>query len=301
MKITRASRQALLSVVFLRACHAGYNGPPFSSREFKGFLEYLGIVHKKGVPYWPQSNGEVERCNATLLKIIRIARVERRDWKKELSDFLFHYRVTPRTVTGLSPAELLLGRKLRDKLPKLKIPEGQATEADWQKLLKERDGCAKMKQKIYADNKRGARPSDIAVGDRVLLKQSSENKLSTNFEPHPYKVVRRDGNAVVVEDANGNNRMRGIAHMKKYIEQEVNQQNPNPVESPASDVKGPIADVSSQDISFQPKVSESPVADGDVSTEDVSVSNDSLQPTVSGSRLVRNRRQPVWMKDYIHS
>ena len=30
------------------------NGPPFSSREFKGFLEYLGIVHKKGVPYWPQ-------------------------------------------------------------------------------------------------------------------------------------------------------------------------------------------------------------------------------------------------------
>ena len=155
------------------------------------------------------------------------------------------------TVTGLSPAELLLGRKLRDKLLKLKIPEGQATEADWQKLLKERDGCAKMKQKIYADNKRGARPSDIVVRDHVLLKQSRENKLSTNFEPHPYKVVRRDGNAVVVEDANGNNRMHGIAHMKKYIEQEVNQQNPNPVESPASDVKGPIADVSSQDISFQ--------------------------------------------------
>lgn len=144
------------------------------------------------MPYWPQSNGEVERCNTTLLKIVRIARVERRDWKKELSDFLFHYRVTPHTVTGLSPAELLLGRKLPDKLPKLKIPDEQATEADWQKLLKERDGCAKMKQKIYADNKRGARPSDIAVGDRVLLKQSRENKLSTNFEPHPYKVVRRD-------------------------------------------------------------------------------------------------------------
>ena len=201
--------------------------------------------------------------------------------------------MTPHTVTSLSPAELLLGRKLRDKLPKLKIPDEQATEADWQKLLKERDGCAKMKQKIYADNKRGARPSDIAVGDRVLLKQSRENKLSTNFEPHPYKVVRRDGNAVVVVDANGNNRMRGIAHMKKYIEQEGNQQNPNPVESPASDVKGPIADVSSQDISSQSKVSESPVADADVSTEDVSVPNDSLQPTVSGSRPVRNRRPPV--------
>ena len=49
------------------------------------------------------------------------------------------------------------------------------------------------------------------------------------------------------------------------------------------------------------KVSKSPVADGDVSTEDVSVSNDSLEPTVSGSQPIRNRRPPVWMKDYIHS
>ena len=77
--------------------------------------------------------------------------------------------------------------------------------------------------------------------------------LLTNFEPHPYKVVRRDENAVVVEDTNGNNRMRGIAHMKKYIEQEGNQQNPNPVESPDSDVKIPTADASSQDISSQSK------------------------------------------------
>ena len=89
--------------------------------------------------------------------------------------------------------------------------------------------------------------------------------------------------------------------MKKYIEQEGNQQNLNSVESPASDVKVPTVDASSQDISSQSKVLESPVADGDVSTEDVSVSNNSLQPTVSGSRPVRNRRPPVWMKDYIHS
>ena len=215
----------------------------------------MGTDHKKGVAYWPQSNGKVERCNATLLKVVKIARVERRDWKKELSDFLFHYRVIPHTVTGLS-SELLMGRKLRDKLPKLKIPEEQATEADWQKLVKEKDGRTKMKQKkIYADKKRGARPSDIVVGDRVLLKQSRENKLSTNFEPHPYTVVRRDGNAVVVEDTNGNSRMRGIAHMKKYIEQEKYQQSPNLVECPVSDVKVPTADVSSQDMSFQSKVS----------------------------------------------
>ena len=52
------------------------NGPPFASREFEQYLEYIGVDHKKGIPYWPQSNGELEKYNATLLKIIRIAYLE---------------------------------------------------------------------------------------------------------------------------------------------------------------------------------------------------------------------------------
>ena len=46
------------------------NGPLFSATEFEGFLNYLGIAHLKGIPYWPQSNGEGERCNETALKVI---------------------------------------------------------------------------------------------------------------------------------------------------------------------------------------------------------------------------------------
>lgn len=49
------------------------NGPPFSSVQFEGFLDHLGIVHKKGTVYWPQSNSKFERCNETILKIVRIA------------------------------------------------------------------------------------------------------------------------------------------------------------------------------------------------------------------------------------
>ena len=48
------------------------NGPPFTSKEFKGFLDYLGIEHKKGIPYWPQSNGEVERSNEAMVKKMEI-------------------------------------------------------------------------------------------------------------------------------------------------------------------------------------------------------------------------------------
>jgi len=86
------------------------NGPPFSCAEYEGFLDYLGIAHLKVTPYWPQSNGEVELCN----EIIRTAPLEGKDWKKALQTFLFQYRTTPYTVSGLSPAELLMCRRLND-------------------------------------------------------------------------------------------------------------------------------------------------------------------------------------------
>ena len=194
------------------------NGPPFSSSEFEGFLDYLGIAHLKGIPYWPQSNGEVERCNKTLLKIIRIATLEGKDWKKELQTFLFQYRTTPHTVTGLSPAELLMGRCLKDQLPKVTIPSERITEAHWQQLLRERDARGKLRQKEYADSKRSAQYSDIVEGDRILLNKSRDNKLSPNFEPVPYKVVEKKGNAVLIEDQDGNTKLRNASQMKKFLQ-----------------------------------------------------------------------------------
>ena len=160
----------------------------------------------------------MERCNRTILKVIRIANLEGTDWKRALENFLFQYRTTPHATTGMSPAELLMERKLRDKLPRLKIPNDRATEAEWQQLLRERDALAKLRQKEYADLRRSAEHSNIVEGDEVLLRQTRENKLPPNFEPEPYKVIEKDGNAVVVADAEGNTKMRNAAHMKKLVQ-----------------------------------------------------------------------------------
>ena len=54
-----------------------------------------------------------ERCNEPLLN----RHLEGKDWKRASQSFLFQDRVTPYTVSGLSPAELLIGRRLNDKLP----------------------------------------------------------------------------------------------------------------------------------------------------------------------------------------
>ena len=81
------------------------------------YMNEIGVEHIKGVPYWPQSNGEVENHNKTLLKMAKCAKIESKQFQDELSKYLFAYRSTPHCTTGVSPAELLMGRRLRTKLP----------------------------------------------------------------------------------------------------------------------------------------------------------------------------------------
>lgn len=89
------------------------NGPQFRSKEFMHYVQSLGVTHRKITPYSPQANGEVKRQNKTLLKAIRIAHSEGKNWKKELNKFLVAYRSTPHSVTGKSPFEIMYGRKVK--------------------------------------------------------------------------------------------------------------------------------------------------------------------------------------------
>ena len=89
------------------------NRPQFISREFRKFAEGECIDHRRIMPLWPQANGDVERQNLSLLKRIKIAQIEKKDWRKETESFLIMHRRTPHSTTGVSPAELLFRRKLR--------------------------------------------------------------------------------------------------------------------------------------------------------------------------------------------
>ena len=265
------------------------NGPPFSSAEFEGFLDYLGIAHLKGIPYWPQSNGEVERCNETLLKIIRIATLEGKDWKTALQDFLFQYRTTPHTVSGLSPAELLMGRRLNNKLPRVNIPSERITEAHWQQLLRERDALGKLRQKEYADTKRAAQYSNIREGDRILLSKNRDNKLSPNFEPLPYKVVEKKGNAVLIQDEEGNTKLRNASHMKKFIQPDLS------IEATEAHGRGEADDIPTEN-ELETTVS-TPPPSTDTHPTPPPESNASPLP----SKSTRVRRPPAWMSDFVSS
>ena len=63
------------------------NGPQFISKEFKAFHVENGIEHQTTPSLWPQANGEVERQNRTLLKVIQVAQIKGKDWRQESQIF----------------------------------------------------------------------------------------------------------------------------------------------------------------------------------------------------------------------
>jgi transposase InsO family protein len=89
------------------------NGSGFTSAEFKQFTEYNGIKHTLVSPYHPASNGLAERAVQTFKH--NVTKLEG-PMETRISKFLFKYRITPQTSTELSPAELLMGRRLRTHL-----------------------------------------------------------------------------------------------------------------------------------------------------------------------------------------
>jgi len=119
------------------------NGPQFVSAEFAEYVAQQGIRHHKVTAKWPQANGEVERQNSSLLKRLQIAHAEKK-WKKELNIYLAAYRALPHPTTGVSPAELLFGRKIRTKLPEL-------SDVHVEQGVRDRNSEQKSKSKSYAD------------------------------------------------------------------------------------------------------------------------------------------------------
>lgn len=95
------------------------NGPAFESQQFRDYLRSLGIKWKPSAPYHPATNGQAERYVQTiknaLTKLNNCKNIE-----NDLQNILMQYRITPHTVTGLSPAKLMFNYNVTTKLDIMK-------------------------------------------------------------------------------------------------------------------------------------------------------------------------------------
>jgi transposase InsO family protein len=90
------------------------NGPQFIARDFKEFIRISGMTHVRTSPYYPQSNGKIERWHQSLKKecIRPKTPLSLDEAKRIVGEYVDHYNhVRLHSAIGyIAPADKLAGR-----------------------------------------------------------------------------------------------------------------------------------------------------------------------------------------------
>ena len=164
------------------------NGPQFTSTEFKDFVKEYQFTHTTSSPYYPASNGQVERMVKTVKSLL-----------KDADDpylALLSYRATPLPWCGKSPAQLSMGRNIRSTLP-------QTTRAfvpEWSYLpeFRQSNKVHKESQKENYDSRHRVRdlpeiPNNTAVFINTGGNVTSGRTVSMTDTPRSYIVDTPSG------------------------------------------------------------------------------------------------------------
>ena len=169
------------------------SGSCYTCREFAQFASSWGFKHTVTSPKHSQSNGLAERSVQTVKTMLKKAKASKQDPYVAL----LQYRNTPVTAE-FSPAQLLMNRNLRTKLPatneylKPKVP---AVE----KVSNAHDKKKEVQARNYNKNARKNDLPSYSSGDKVLMQLEKNGKwekatvISEAPAPRSYLVKRQNG------------------------------------------------------------------------------------------------------------
>jgi hypothetical protein len=176
-------------------------GSHFRNQLMKNIADLIGYNHIYSTPYHPQTNGVVERFNATFIpQIAKLQDTQDSNWDEYLQAVVFAYNTGIHKTTRYSPYELLYGR-----LPRLPIN----TRPQHFPFLKPNDYFEQLKKtlriyhqaahhhimlqqqtnkNIYDANRRDPH---YRIGDKVLTRlQGRRGKLDPKFSPIPKVIIK---------------------------------------------------------------------------------------------------------------
>ena len=163
------------------------NGTQFTSSEFEIFMRNNGIQHIKTSPYHPASNGLAERAVQSFKENMKKSS-STESLEIRLARFLFWYTLTPHSTTGVSPAELLLGRIPRSQLDLLKPELSTKVQLKQEAQKKNHDTHTKHRE--------------FQIGDQVFVKEFPSGKdwldgtITEVKGPLTYNITLSDGRVV---------------------------------------------------------------------------------------------------------
>ena len=142
------------------------NGPQFNCKEMAEFGELYGFHHHTSSPHYPLANGQAERAVRTVKGL----------FKQSADPYmaLLSYRATPLPFCGLSPAELLMGRRIRTDIPQVTkqlIPK-------WPYLdqFNKQNKKYKARQTSNYNRRRRVRPLPSLPDDQLMWENTRETQ-----------------------------------------------------------------------------------------------------------------------------
>ncbi|KAL5479703.1 hypothetical protein EMCRGX_G023263 [Ephydatia muelleri] len=176
-------------------------GRNFESTVFHQTLEAFGVHKSRTTAYHPQGDGLVERFNRTLLQLLRTY-VEKKKWEKYLPLALFAYRTTIHHSPGVSPFEMMYGRKpCKDALPSL---------TGYEYFVEVEITKAAESQRVEYNKHMAKR--EFHQGDLVWLSIPTADKLDARWEGN--RTVTSPKSPVTVEITDGA-RTRRVFHVNR--------------------------------------------------------------------------------------
>lgn len=208
------------------------NGPQYASESFKLFAQQYGFTHNTSSPLYPQANGAAERAVRTVKNIL----------KKNEDPYLglLAHRSTP-LYHGLSPSQLLMGKKLRTTLP---VPPNQTPTIVDQNDLQDKESEYREKQALnYNKRHRVVTLPALDKGDQVWIRDQDRygQVVERSNSPRSYIIkttlgttVRRNRQALVHSGENQGTPVRKPNEGESPVTaQAIPSYRPSPVSPPA--------------------------------------------------------------------
>ena len=190
-------------------------GPQFISAIFQNFLKTWSVHHRLASVEYPQSNERAELAVKTAKRIIRENVTANGSLETHtLAVALLQYRNTPIADVGLSPAQILFCRNLKDFLPA--HPENYKLNSHWLKQAKLREQVCSQQYLKSAKRYNTFTHSlqTLQIGSRVVIFNKRQGRRGVwNLFGH---IVECLGNRQynVKQEGSGRVTLRNRVHLK---------------------------------------------------------------------------------------
>jgi len=208
-------------------------GRNFESKLFYEMCQLTGVVKTRTTPFHPQSDGQTERMNRTLLQMLRCTADENpENWPHRLPTVMAAYRMTVHRVTGVTPNMAMLGREVLLPASLIARPPVRPANITVPFVKDLRDVMRDAHERIRQATKKEARTQRKYYDDRSRMTRFYEGqkvwlywpkpsvrqlfKKLTRLWTGPWKIVLFKS-PVVVELRHVSNRATQVVHVDRLL------------------------------------------------------------------------------------